>query len=148
MEQSVLDQETALRLLQGLCFVWVGLVAGISFLEAPVKFTAPSVTRAIGLDVGRHVFVVLNRVELGFAAIALVLLLVGQPGTVVQWTTVGVGAVLLTQTLWLLPVLRAQATSIIEGDLQQASEYVHLGYIFLEVLKVGSLACIGWWTVP
>lgn len=35
------------------CLVWAGMVIGISFLEAPVKFMAPSLTRPVGLDVGR-----------------------------------------------------------------------------------------------
>jgi hypothetical protein len=43
-------------------FIWAGMLSGRSFLEAPVKFTAPSITLAIGLDVGRHVFAVFNKV--------------------------------------------------------------------------------------
>jgi hypothetical protein len=148
MEQSLIGQETTLRLLQALCFVWVGLVFGISFLEAPVKFTAPSVTRAIGLDVGRHVFWALNRVELGLAAGALGLLLVGETGSVVRWLAAGVGIVLVIQTLWLLPVLRSQAAAIISGEIEHASEYVHLGYIVLEALKIAGLAGLGWYVAP
>src|SRR3712207_7116586 len=49
-------------------FIWVGFLAAISFMEAPVKFTAPSLTLAVGLDVGRHVFAVLNKVEWVFIA--------------------------------------------------------------------------------
>ena len=51
-------------LLIAVCFVWAGMVLGISFLETPVKFTAPSVTLPIGLDVGRHVFGAFNKVEI------------------------------------------------------------------------------------
>jgi hypothetical protein len=113
-------------------------------LEAPVKFTAPSVTRAIGLDVGRHVFLVLNRVELGLAGLALVLLVVVQPQSIVCWMAGGVGAILLVQTAWLLPVLRTQAAAIIAGDIEHASEYAHVGYVLLELLKVAGLALVGW----
>lgn len=148
MEQTFIEQETALRLLQALCFVWVGLVTGISFLEAPVKFTAPSVTRAIGLDVGRHVFWALNRVELGLAAGALGLLLLGRPDRLVQWVAAGVGIVLAIQTLWLLPILQSQAEAIISGEIEHASEYVHLGYIVLEALKIAGLAWLGWFVGP
>ena len=35
-------------LLTALLFGWAGLVAGISFLEAPLKFTAPHITVALG----------------------------------------------------------------------------------------------------
>lgn len=145
---QVIEQEVALRLLQALCFVWMGLVAGISFLEAPVKFTAPSVTRAIGLDVGRHVFFVLTRVELGLATGALGLYLLGRPGTALCWTAGGVGVILLVQTTWLLPVLRTQAAAIISGELEHASEYVHVGYISLEILKLVGLGVIGWKAFP
>lgn len=142
--ELVFGQETALRLLQALCLAWGGLVAGISFLEAPVKFAAPSVTRAIGLDVGRHVFHVLNRAELGLATGALGLLLLGRPGPVLGWTAAGVGAILLLQTAWLLPALRTQAAGIISGEIEHASEYVHLSYIFLDVMKIIALVLIGW----
>lgn len=139
-----IEPEAALRLLQALSFVWMGLVAGISFLEAPVKFTAPSMTRAIGLDVGRTVFFALNRVELGLATGTLGLLLIGDPGGVLCWTAAGVGAILLLQTAWLLPVLRTQAAAIIAGEIEHASEYVHVGYVLLEVLKIAGLAVVGW----
>jgi hypothetical protein len=145
---QVIAQELAVRLLQMLCFAWVGLVAGISFLEAPVKFTAPSVTRAIGLDVGRHVFSVLNRVELVLAAGGLGLLLRGRFGPAVWWVAGGIAAILLVQTGWLLPVLRTQAAAIIQGEIEHGSEYVHVGYILLEVLKLIGLILVGWQVVP
>lgn len=141
---ALIEQETALRLLQALCFVWLGLVAGISFLEAPVKFTAPSLTRSVGLDVGRHVFAALNKVELMFAALALGLLVLGGPAAVVWWMLAGLIAILLVQTIWLLPALRAQAAAIIGGDLKHASSSLHIGYVALEVAKVVGLGLAGW----
>ena len=62
-----------------LFFVWAGMVLGISFLETPVKFTAPSVTLPIGLDVGRHVFGMFNKVELAFVLIMVAILLYLRP---------------------------------------------------------------------
>lgn len=41
---------------------WFGYTLAINLMEAPVKFQAPSLTRAVGLDVGRHVFSALNKV--------------------------------------------------------------------------------------
>ena len=41
------------------------MVIGISFLKTPLKFRAPSLARAVGLDVGRHVFGALGSVEVG-----------------------------------------------------------------------------------
>lgn len=134
----------ASRLLQALCFIWLGLVAGISFLEAPVKFTAPSVTRSIGLDVGRHVFAALNKVELLLGAVALGAFLLADLTAATRWIMGGVFVILGVQTLGLLPALRAQATAIIEGDLKRASSSLHVGYIALEVAKVVGLGFVGW----
>lgn len=125
-----------------------GLVAGLSLLEAPVKFPAPSIARAIGLDVGQHVFWALNRVELGLSAGGLGLLLLNQPTTAVCWTTGGPGAILLVQILWLLPVLRTQAVALIAGEIEHAFEDVHLGSVFLDGMKILALAFIGWWVGP
>jgi len=138
----------ALQLLQAVAFVWAGLVLGISFLEAPVKFTAPSVTRPIGLDVGRHVFRALNRVELGAAAGLLLLLLTAEAWGMVLGAGAAVVVILGVQTVWLLPRLRGQAAAIIEGDAAAADGYAHLGYIFLEVTKVAALVALGWTAAP
>ena len=137
-----------LRLLQALCFVWAGLVAGISFLEAPVKFTAPSLTRSVGLDVGRHVFAALNKAEIGMAVLAIGLLIAARPEGWVRWILAAVWVSLLIQTLWLLPELREQARTIIAGGAGPDTNLVHLGYGVLEVVKVAALLAAGWLSTP
>jgi len=139
-----MDETFALRLLQAVCFVWLGLIAGISLLEAPVKFTAPSVTREIGLDVGRHVFAALNWTELGLAALAGALCIVAWPEGTLRWVLGGIGVVLLLQTVWLLPELLSQATAIVEGTIDEANTWFHLGYIALEAIKLIALGTAGW----
>ena len=52
--------------------LWFGMVAAISFIEAPLKFQAPGITIPLGLGIGRLVFAALNFVE---AAILLVYVL-------------------------------------------------------------------------
>lgn len=47
------------------CFLWVGMTAGISMLATPVRFTAVSITRPVALDVGRVVFTALELVKIG-----------------------------------------------------------------------------------
>lgn len=69
----------ALRVLQATSFIWAGGLLAIA-LEAWVKFSAPSVTREIGLDVGRHVFGAVNKPEIGLAAALLGALHAGWPG--------------------------------------------------------------------
>ncbi|MBP6686061.1 MAG: hypothetical protein KA158_11640 [Leucobacter sp.] len=43
--------------------LWFGMVAAISFLEAPLKFQAPGITIPLGLGIGRLVFFALNVAE-------------------------------------------------------------------------------------
>lgn len=136
--------DTFERMLQGLCFVWLGMVAAISFLEAPVKFTAPSLTRPVALDVGRHVFTALNRVELALALLGAGAWMGAQPRTAVTWGLCGVLAILLVQTAWLLPTLNAQAARIIDGGTVTGANYVHTAYGLLEGLKVLGLGAAGW----
>ncbi len=50
--------------------LWFGLVAAISFIEAPLKFQAPGITIPLGLGIGRLVFFALNIAE-GMLLIAL-----------------------------------------------------------------------------
>lgn len=52
-------------------FLWLGLVTGTPFLEAPLKFRASGITIALGLRIGRLVFRALNRCE---AVIAVILI--------------------------------------------------------------------------
>lgn len=139
-----MDATTAIQILQSVCFLWAGLVAGISFLEAPVKFTAPTMTREIGLDVGRHVFSALNRTELGLGAITLAAFVVGRPDGVVRWWLGGVAGALFLQTVWLLPVLRRQAQGIINGERNHASSFLHVGYGLLDGGKILALCSTGW----
>lgn len=142
---SLISTGLAARLVQALCFVWAGLVLGISFLEAPVKFRAPTLTREAGLDVGRHVFTVLNRAELALAVGGGLLLVAARPRMVVRVIGSGIGVLLLLKTAWLLPELRDQARIIIDGGDGPVPNYVHLGYIFTDALKVGALVVVGGW---
>ncbi|MGN0128251.1 hypothetical protein [Glutamicibacter soli] len=41
--------------------LWLGLVIGSSFIEAPLKFTALGITIPLGLGIGRLVFAIEHR---------------------------------------------------------------------------------------
>jgi len=137
----------ALRLLQITSFIWVGGLLAIA-LEAQVKFNAPTVTKEIGLDVGRHVFGAVNKAEIGLAAVVLGTLFASAPAPDLRWAVAGVWGILAVQTVWVLPVLQRQARTIIEGKAVPDAEYAHVGYIFLEVAKISALFFIGWTAVP
>ena len=90
-----------------IALIWLGMVLGISFLEAPVKFMAPSVTREIGLDIGRYVFGIFNKVECVFALVIAIMSIITRRK---HLSLVPLGLAWLSlalQTAWLLPVLEA-----------------------------------------
>ena len=124
----------ALLLLAAL-FGWAGMVAGISFLEAPLKFTAPHITVPLGVGVGRVVFHALNKVEIGLAAVAggcALRLALPRP---VRAGLLLLAGVLLLQTFWLLPALDVRAEALLAGHAPPPN-YQHLLYIGTEALKL------------
>jgi hypothetical protein len=111
-------------------------------MEAPVKFTAPSLTLQVGLDVGRTVFAALNKVEIGFAVVLLFLILVEKFNKMIAAVFISTAVILILQTLWLLPLLNERASMIING-ITPPSSNIHLYYILLEILKAAGLFLLG-----
>lgn len=130
------------RLIACISMIWLGMILGISFLEAPVKFMAPSVTLEIGLDIGRQVFGVFNKVECALAiALAILVVMIRQRDRwvilpAVVWLSVAL------QTFWLLPLLDDRVGLILQGQTPAPSS-LHSLYVVLEVLKVAALAVYG-----
>lgn len=125
-----------------LCFAWFGMTAGISLLEAPVKFSAPTITREIALDVGRVVFTALNKVEL--VALILTLTLVRASGLTRRlWAPCATLAlILLLQSTWLLPELSQRSAAIVAG-LDPGESPAHVLYGALELAKLTLLLVLG-----
>ena len=124
--------------------LWAGLAIGISFLEAPVKFQAPSLTTAVGLDVGRHVFAASHLAQLGLAAAALALAFRARASRRVA-IPAGLAAVaLVVQHLAVLPVLDERARILIAGG-TPAGASPHAAYVALEVAKVLLLLVAAAW---
>ena len=137
--------------------LWCGMVLSISCLEAPLKFRAPKVTRAIGLGIGKLVFTALNRVEIVLASSYALSMLYADlsssssssssitsgswgagaaifPAAVRPWF-MGAAAVLTVQTVWLIPALVRRADAWIRGDTPPESKQ-HLLYAVLEAVKI------------
>ncbi|MFD2784684.1 hypothetical protein [Hymenobacter rubripertinctus] len=114
---------------------WAGLVAGISFLEAPLKFTAPGITVPLGLGIGRIVFQALNKLEIGLAVLATGAAFRLKVPTNLALPLGLLAAVLVVQTLWLPPALDVRAVALLAGQALPASNLHHL-YIGAEVLKL------------
>jgi hypothetical protein len=125
-----------------LAFVWLGMVLAISFLEAPLKFRAPGVTVPLGLGIGRLVFRALNAVELLLAAVLVVDLAVGGPGTGAVVAAAGAVAVLLVQLAAVRPALTRRSDRVLAGEDAPRSGG-HYVYVALEVVKVAALITAG-----
>lgn len=124
------------------CFLWVGITVGVSMLATPVRFTAPTVTRPIALDVSRVVFAALNKAEL--AALVVLLVVVRVAGLARQWWGVCafLAVIVLAQGVWLIPELAARTNIIISGGEPESSN-AHAIYAALEVTKIALLLFVG-----
>jgi hypothetical protein len=123
-------------------FIWLGMVAAISFLEAPLKFRAPEVTVRIGLGIGRLVFRALNTVEVILAAVLLIAAVISLP----PWRVVLAGAVavvvLALQLTLVRPRLTRRSNRVLAGDNVPRSGG-HYVYVTLELIKVIALLAAG-----
>lgn len=130
-------------LLIPVCFIWIGFVSAISFMEAWLKFRAPGVTVPIGLNIGRLVFNTLNKVEWAFALAAIALLATELKLVYKQPLLLSVPLIILVaQTFWLLPLMDKRAAMKIGGEAVKHS-YLHLYYVGGELVKVGALLTLG-----
>ncbi len=119
--------------------VWLGLLIGLSFIEAPLKFQAPNVTIELGLGIGQLVFRALNKMEI---ILSLIFILAGfkyyLSNRVVLILTSALVAIVMYQSIWLLPALDQRVEMILDGQ-QLAKSYHHYLFIILEVSKVTML---------
>lgn len=132
------------RILQiAIPFIWFGAVGAISFMEAPLKFTAPNITLALGLGIGRIIFQTLNKIEIVFALLLIFSFLMARPKGKSWLYFFGIAAVLLfLETVWLLPLLDARATQVINGTAEPFS-HTHFIYIAFDAVKFISLFILG-----
>lgn len=121
---------------RALALVWAGMVLGVSFVATPAKFLAPSLSRPVALDVGRHTFRTFGRLETALAA----LLGITAP---VRLLTLAPGAMVLAQALWLRPRLATRTQRVIEGGTAPASPSLHAAYVISESAKLAALLTLG-----
>jgi hypothetical protein len=124
------------------CFMWAGMIVGISMIATPVRFTAVSISRPVALDVGRVVFAALNKAEL----LALVLLLIivrvsGRSRELWAWCGILI-LIVLAQGAWLIPELAARTDIIMAGG-ELPPSAAHAIYSSLELVKIGLLLFLG-----
>ncbi|MBX3709494.1 MAG: hypothetical protein KIT56_08870 [Gammaproteobacteria bacterium] len=115
-------------------FLWAGMILGISFLESWAKFHAPSLTRPIGLDVGRTVFNYFHKVQTVLALLVIALIIFASVSFEIYLMLGGLILILCIQSIWLLPRLNERVSIIIAGD-QSPPSFVHAFYGMVEIAK-------------
>ncbi|SDE87005.1 hypothetical protein [Cellulophaga baltica] len=125
-------------------FIWVGFIGAISFMEAWLKFRAPGIDTALGLGIGQLVFNALNKVEITSAVLIVLLSIASKEKKPIQvqglfYVAV---AILVMQSVWLLPALDTRANLIREGVVLGKSK-LHLWYVLVEIVKITCLILFG-----
>lgn len=110
------------------------MILGISFLESWVKFRAPSLQKSVGLDVGRTVFNIFQKVQISFLFVIFSSSLVFQISNINWIILLNLTLILYLQFFWLFPKLANQVDFIIAGG-QSTSSSVHQLYGVLELIK-------------
>lgn len=126
-----------------ICLLWAGVSLGVAFLATPAKFLAPTLSLPVALDVGSHTFKVYNGIEL--ALLAVVVIVSAWSDAATRWKALVVvpGAIVVLQSLWLIPALDVRVAAIQDGAAATPSP-LHSLYIVAEALKVTWLFALGW----
>ncbi len=128
-----------------ICWLWVGLILGVSFIATPAKFLAPSLSLSEALEVGRATFNVFRWIELSMFLMLIVSL---SQHAVYRYLKCWIAVIILVLLLgihyiWLQPTLDDRVQLIIEGY-QVEHSVKHNIYILVECLKVLTLIIIGY----
>lgn len=121
---------------------WAGLIGGISFLEAPLKFQAPGITIPLGLGIGQLVFQALNKIEIVLLVIILICSFKTNLKNIKGLLLLIITFSLLIDSFWLLPLLDERAKLVLAGKSPPESIH-HLLYALLEGIKIISLVTLG-----
>ncbi len=119
-----------MNVIAALAWVWLGLAAGISLIETPLKFRAPGITRELGLGIGRLVFKAVNIVEWVIAIVVAVTALAVTPGWGMGTAVILIVVALAVQTAVLRGPMDARAQRIVGGETLPASS-MHLSLIHI-----------------
>jgi len=124
-----------LKIMIGMLTVfWIGMIFAIG-MESIVKFNTPTLTKAVGFDVGRTVFSAFNKAQ----ALLLVLLLVGvmvaRMPLLDKAAVLVIAVILLLQIGWLFPLLSQRVDMILTG-VKPPPSYQHAVYGMMELTKL------------
>ena len=122
--------------------IWLGLIIGISFIEAPLKFTAPGITIPLGLGIGRRVFLAMNITELILGVLLLIALIamwrnhrfqaLPNFGKMQRYSLIAL-ILLLIKTVVIRPLLAVHTDRVLAGTFEGGST-THYYYIGVEAI--------------
>lgn len=132
-----LKQKNVYVFLQLILGIWLGLIIGISFIEAPLKFQASGITQKVALGVGNLVFNTLNKVEIFFSIIVMVIMALSfnNYNPVVKIILIVLLSIIASQTIILFPVLN-ERIEMIQNDQLPTESKAHVMYVVFEIAKV------------
>ena len=137
--------DVAVRVAVAAALLWLGMVAAISFLEAPLKFRAPGLELRVGLAIGRIVFRGLNIAEIAWAIAIAVCLIIDPQSTTITILASIAGGLLVIQLAAVRPRLNRRSDLVLDSppgtDVPRSR--AHHVYIVLEALKVAALVALG-----
>jgi len=116
---------------------WLGLLFGISFVEAPLKFQAPGITMKLGVGIGQLVFGVSHKIQIGFfILIVFYFIKNGKIKRQTFWPTLLLLTSLITiQSFYLFPILDERAMNLLNDQPSESSSH-HLIFILTEIAKL------------
>jgi Domain of unknown function (DUF4149) len=134
--------------------LWVGGMAALDFIDAPLRFATPGISRNQAIALGQAVFVRFNRAEVVFGVVALAAAVLAGSA---RWTVV-VAAVMLAlagaQTFYLTPEITRLAAGLdfvnrTPGDPRYAAiRALHNVYAAVEIaVLAGGLAVLAAWAM-
>lgn len=122
---------------------WLGFFMAISFMEAPLKFTAPGLRMVTAVAIGQIVFHALNKCELFFLLMLIGTFCIKRSVNDGWQAVVLIAAIIFAETTWLLPSLNESAVRFMAGK-PPGREYLHWLFILQETIKIPILLGIGW----
>lgn len=123
-------------LMQLILGIWLGLLIGISFIETPLKFKTPGITQKVALSVGHLVFGALNKVEIIFSVLVLIIAAINFNvyKTSLKLMLAVLVLIIAIQTIALFPILN-ERIELIQNDKIPKESNVHLIYVAFKVVK-------------
>ena len=121
--------------------LWLGMVVGVSVLEAPIKFPAPGVTLAVGLGIGLLVYKAPNGVESILLVVFSAAGYAARPATTALILLGSVAALLTIQVVVVRPPLTKRSNRVLAGASLPRSR-MHWVYIVLELAEAGLLIAL------